>query len=302
MSKKEFSVSSGKITKIQKIENSDNFEFMHSIGTNFGSSGAPIILDNTLKVIGIHKSGNEKINYGTFIGEIFKIHRFSQKEIERFEKPKIPINSYKCKNFNNYIIGTINISENDINKEIRIINSYEEFIREQNRNKYTIKIEEEEKYKNEKEIKECIIKIDDKQLSSFSYFHKFKQVKYYTIKYTFNNFLTNCSCMFSYCKNLIYLNLSNFNTKIVKSMWCMFYSCSDLVELNLSNINTRNVRYMHCMFYKCSSLKNLDLSSFNAENVEDMAYMFEKCESLKNGNLTINDSSILDEYKKIINN
>ena len=73
-------------------------------------------------------------------------------------------------------------------------------------------------------------------------------------------------------------------------------------EAPSSKINTRNVRYMHCMFYKCSSLKNLDLSSFNAENVEDMAYMFEKCESLKNSNLTINDSLILDEYKKIINN
>ena len=65
--KNEIEVASGKIIKII-----NNNEFIHTIDTDYGSSGCPIILSNTLKVIGIHKEGdkNEKINYGTFIGEI----------------------------------------------------------------------------------------------------------------------------------------------------------------------------------------------------------------------------------------
>ena len=59
---------SGKIEKI--IEN----EFYHDINTDKGSSGSPIILFNTLKVIDIHKQADrgKKLNVGTFIDVIFK--------------------------------------------------------------------------------------------------------------------------------------------------------------------------------------------------------------------------------------
>ena len=52
----------------------DNYDFKHSIDTEYGASGSPIIIPNTLKVIGIHKQSDkyEPINYGSFIGEIFK--------------------------------------------------------------------------------------------------------------------------------------------------------------------------------------------------------------------------------------
>ena len=66
------------IGKLKQILN--EFEFKHNIDTDYGSSGSPIILVNTLKVIGIHKQGslNENINYGTFIGEIFKYNKFKK--------------------------------------------------------------------------------------------------------------------------------------------------------------------------------------------------------------------------------
>ena len=60
-----------------KIRNIDGFEFDHSIPTENGSSGCPIILlsknINSILVIGIHKEANtlKKLNTGTFIGEIF---------------------------------------------------------------------------------------------------------------------------------------------------------------------------------------------------------------------------------------
>ena len=57
-----------------KIKDIINFEFEHNIPTEEGSSGSPIILFNTKKVIGVHKAGvcmNEIKNLGTFIGTIF---------------------------------------------------------------------------------------------------------------------------------------------------------------------------------------------------------------------------------------
>jgi len=58
--------------KVIKIIN--NFEFEHSVDTDKGSSGSPIILNESLKVIGIHKQINNLNfnNIGTFIAEIFK--------------------------------------------------------------------------------------------------------------------------------------------------------------------------------------------------------------------------------------
>ena len=105
------SVSNGTIINIK------NFEFEHNISTDSGSSGSPIIILNNnvnlIQVIGIHKNGdkNKKINGGTFIGEIFK------------EKEESHVN---LKNDINYIIAEIFIKDENINKDIRIINSNEE--------------------------------------------------------------------------------------------------------------------------------------------------------------------------------
>jgi len=59
---------SGKIVKIQ------NYLFEHTIDTDYGSSGCPIISCGNLKVLGIHKGSckNSDNNVGTFIGEITK--------------------------------------------------------------------------------------------------------------------------------------------------------------------------------------------------------------------------------------
>ena len=59
----------------------------------------------------------------------------------------------------NYIIAEINIGEDEIGKNIRIINSFEEAKREKQCNDE----EDDYKYENEKEIKEkCKIKINNK--------------------------------------------------------------------------------------------------------------------------------------------
>ena len=109
---------------IGKIININGFEFDHLIPTNEGSSGSPIILftkdKNSIQVIGIHKETKD-INKGTFIGEIFST-----------ENNDINININNTFN-NNYIFAEIKIKDEDINREIRIINSYEEEQRRVNR-------------------------------------------------------------------------------------------------------------------------------------------------------------------------
>ena len=129
---------------------------------------------NSIQVIGIHKEANydKKLNSGTFIGEIF--------------------NNKNNKN-NNYIIAEIDIKDNDVNKDIRIINSYEKYMSE---NLYFLEIEKE--LMNEEQIKQCEIRINDK-LIHFNYFYKFTKKGKYIIKYSFNNYLANTNNMFSYC-------------------------------------------------------------------------------------------------------
>ena len=69
-----------------------NGEFNHNCPTDIGSSGAPIILVNSMKVIGVHKGGIlfSNINYGSFIGEIIQEIEFTYFEnISSLDKNKI---------------------------------------------------------------------------------------------------------------------------------------------------------------------------------------------------------------------
>ena len=80
---------------------------------------------------------------------------------------------YEINNTNstNIIIGEINIGPDDINKDIQIINSFENYKRINDLDDK----EDDYKYENEKEIKENIkIKIEGK-IIEFSYYYKFKK-------------------------------------------------------------------------------------------------------------------------------
>ena len=78
----------------------------------------------------------------------------------------------------NEITAKINIGKKDINKEIRIINSFEEYKR---RNIYK-SIDG-----NEKEIKKCKIEINNEIISFSYYYYKFNKKGKYNIKYSFKN-------------------------------------------------------------------------------------------------------------------
>jgi V8-like Glu-specific endopeptidase len=81
-------VSEGKIIDI------NNYELSYNASTELGASGSPILLDNTIEVIGIHKQGSEDKNYGDFIFPILNL----------FNKVK---NENKVKNNDEYYIGEL---------------------------------------------------------------------------------------------------------------------------------------------------------------------------------------------------
>ena len=100
------------------------YEFSHNANTDEGSSGSPIFLKGTTKVVGIHKSGiktnNIKENFGDFIWPIFTYFKnYTDNKIENKE----------IKNNNNYNnknnISQEELSKNKIeNKEIKNNNNY----------------------------------------------------------------------------------------------------------------------------------------------------------------------------------
>ena len=233
--------------------------------------------------------------------DINQVIKFLEDElnINNEDSIKNKINNMNINNKDNIIIGEIYIKQEDINKDIRIINSFENAKREW---KWDDK-DDDWNYLNEKEIKDnIVIKIDGK-IIKFSYYYKFNKEGKYIIEYSFKNNLTKTCYMFYDCKSLINLNLSNFNTKNVINMSYMFYGCNSITILKFSNFkaeyaididgkfypyslvarfNTTNVIDMSCMFCGCISLINLDLSDFNTKNVKFMNGMFNNCTSLKN--------------------
>ena len=61
-----------------KIKQIDKYQITHTANTKPGSSGSPIFLVNTFKVVGIHQGGNtiKSENYGYCIGPIFNFFRY----------------------------------------------------------------------------------------------------------------------------------------------------------------------------------------------------------------------------------
>ena len=107
--------------------------------------------------------------------------------------------------------------------------------------------------------------------------------------------VTDMSFMFIDMTNLTTLDLSNFDTSKVTNMLAMFANITNLTTLNLSNFDTSKVTNMNSMFYGMSSLTTLDLSNFDTSQVTDMDNMFAGMFSLTTLNLSsFNTSKVWD--------
>ena len=103
--------------------------------------------------------------------------------------------------------------------------------------------------------------------------------------------VTDMSFMFFEMSSLTSLNLSNFDTSKVTNMLTMFANITNLTTLNLSNFDTSKVTNMNSMFYGMSSLTTLDLSNFNTSQVKYMHVMFAGMSSLTTLDLSNFDTS-----------
>ena len=92
-------------------------------------------------------------------------------------------------------------------------------------------------------------------------------------------------------KNILELDLSNFDTSQVTNMFAMFSRMSNLTSLNLSSFDTSKVTGMIGMFFGVSSLTSLNLSSFDTSQVSGMSEMFRDMLKLTSLNLSNFDTS-----------
>ena len=105
------------------------------------------------------------------------------------------------------------------------------------------------------------------------------------------------SGMFYGCSSLTSLDVSKFDTQLVKNMSCMFADCSSLTSLDVSNFKTQNVIDMSGMFADCSSLTSLDVSKFDTQNVISMKFMFKSCKNLTSLDVSNFDTQSVTDMK-----
>ena len=114
--------------------------------------------------------------------------------------------------------------------------------------------------------------------------------------------VTNMGFMFLGMSNLTTLNLSNFDTSKVTDMQLMFWGMRNLTTLNLSNFDTSKVTNTRSMFQGMSNLTTLNLSSFNTSKVTDMSDMFAEMHSLTTLDLSNFNTSKVTNMSEMFRN
>ena len=175
------------------------------------------------------------------------------------------IHMNKILNSINFIIGKIEITTEDIGKEIQLIN---------NKNEYDYGINDD--------IEKNIIIIINGKIKKNILTYTFETVGVKKIYYISED-LTNMSYMFSDCCKLKEINLASFDTSKVTKMTYMFWGCFGLEQINLQeSFDTSQVTNMSGMFGGCSRLKEIKLpESFDTSQVTNMSYMFSRCSGLE---------------------
>ena len=93
--------------------------------------------------------------------------------------------------------------------------------------------------------------------------------------------------MFAHCKKLKQIKgINKFITSQAININGMFLNCNELIYLNVSNYDTRNVKDMEYVFYNCKNLRFLNLSNFSLKEeciTERMFLFFSRdCEFITN--------------------
>lgn len=121
--------------------------------------------------------------------------------------------------------------------------------------------------------------------SSSMFSNKIKRIdEFPTTEYItdiFSDFQTISFC--DNCRNLEYVNLSNFKTENFDSIRYFFRYCYALQSLDLSSFNTENITDVGLLFFYCEALQSINFGdNFNLINceVEQNTSLFTNCKSL----------------------
>ncbi len=133
---------------------------------------------------------------------------------------------------------------------------------------------------------------DARPTSTHDWFYGMRNLQSITgMNYLNTSEVTDMRYMFTSCRNLTSLDVSNFNTSKVPSMNGMFNGCSSLTSLDLSSFNTSQVENMNSMFEDCNNLRTIYVGDgWSTATVAYSAYMFYGCTSLVGGQGTTYDA------------
>ena len=212
----------------------------------------------------------DKIPENGFTKEICSSETLDKLEMNKEENQKkfdFKLDKYIPKELKqSYIFATYDITNDDINKNIQILNCDEKI--------------------NKNELKKiCNIYLNDKKID-FTLQYKFDKPGKYNFKFEFDDLLKYANKLFYKCNTLINLDFRKFKTNYLKDMSDLFNGCKKLEALDLSSFKTKDITSMKSSFKDCSSLTALDLSTFDTKNVTDMSEMFRDCVSLTILNLS----------------
>ena len=157
----------------------------------------------------------------------------------------------------------------------------------------------QERYYNNKSFID-LTDLDISELNDISYIFYTLNMEVVDISGWNTSNVTTMENMFSFCdklKNII--GIENLDVSKVEDANAMFYWCKNLVELDLTNWNPISLENMSNMFGYCSNLKIIkNIKNWQLPNIKGVRYMFSGCTKLdvdlSNWDLT----NIKDDFMK----
>ena len=107
---------------------------------------------------------------------------------------------------------------------------------------------------------------------------------------------------FYVAKNMVGIDVSNWDTSKVTTMENLFYLCISLTELDVSKWNTSKVNNMSSVFGGCSKLQSIDVSKWNTSSATDMSYTFYGCSSTTELDVSKWNTSKVTSMRYMFNN
>ena len=233
-------------------------EILHLCNTELGSSGSPLLLIDSCKVIGVHIGGNSICNYNEGIFFKYAIDAFNKK-----------FKNISNKNNSNYIFD--NKAKNEIKLKYMILD-YD-----------YLRVFSKKFVENNKKNCKLVINEEEKELSEYIDINKMKiKNNFFKIKLKEINPIRDMSYMFYECRALSSIKFSKWKSNNIINMKFMFSVCTSLTSItDFSNLDTSKVESMKGMFQLCQGLMAIpDISNWNTNNVTDMSYLFNGCSSL----------------------